>query len=63
MIFDIPALIEFLSGETTLSAGTVVLTGTPEGVGMGHTPPRWLQSGDQCSIEIESIGKLSNSVV
>ena len=62
MIFDIPALIEFLSGETTLAAGTVILTGTPSGVGMGRTPQRWLQPGDCVEIEIEGIGILENSV-
>jgi 2-keto-4-pentenoate hydratase/2-oxohepta-3-ene-1,7-dioic acid hydratase in catechol pathway len=63
MIFDVPALIEFLSGSTTLSAGTVILTGTPHGVGMASKPPRWLQPGDNVSIEIDGIGKLSNPVV
>jgi 2-keto-4-pentenoate hydratase/2-oxohepta-3-ene-1,7-dioic acid hydratase in catechol pathway len=62
MIFDVPALIEFLSGDTTLSAGTVILTGTPEGVGMGRTPQRWLQPGNQVEVEIEGIGVLSNRV-
>ena len=63
MIFDVPALIEFLSGDTTLPVGTVILTGTPEGVGLGRTPPRWLQPGDVVSVEIEKIGKLENGVV
>lgn len=62
MIFDVPALIEFLSGDTTLPAGTVILTGTPEGVGMGRTPQRWLQPGDRVEVEIEGIGVLSNPV-
>lgn len=62
MIFDVPTLIEFLSGSTTLPAGTVILTGTPHGVGMARTPPRWLQSGDTVSIEIEKIGTLTNPV-
>jgi len=62
MIFDIPALIEFLSGETTLAPGTVILTGTPSGVGLGRTPPRWLQPGDRVEVEIEGIGILSNRV-
>ncbi|GAB4242729.1 MAG: hypothetical protein OHK005_06750 [Candidatus Methylacidiphilales bacterium] len=62
MIFDIPALIEFLSGSTTLLPGTVILTGTPSGVGMGRTPPRWLMPGDQVTIEIEGIGSLTNPV-
>ena len=62
MIFDIPALIEFLSGSTTLLPGTVILTGTPHGVGMAAKPPRWLQPGDSVSIEIENIGTLTNPV-
>jgi len=63
MIFDVPALIEFLSGSTTLLPGTVILTGTPHGVGMAAKPPRWLKAGDSVTIEIEKIGKLTNPVV
>lgn len=62
MIFDVPALIEFLSGSTTLLPGTVILTGTPHGVGMASKPPRWLKPGDSVSIEIEKIGRLNNHV-
>jgi 2-keto-4-pentenoate hydratase/2-oxohepta-3-ene-1,7-dioic acid hydratase in catechol pathway len=62
MIFDIPTLIEFLSGSTTLLPGTVILTGTPHGVGMAQKPPRWLKPGDSVTIEIEGIGKLTNPV-
>lgn len=62
MIFDVPTLIEFLSGSTTLPTGTVILTGTPSGVGMAATPPRWLQPGDEVTIEIEKIGRLTNPV-
>ncbi|MES1208633.1 MAG: fumarylacetoacetate hydrolase family protein [Pseudomonadota bacterium] len=62
MIFDVPRLIEFLSGSTTLPAGTVILTGTPEGVGMARTPPRWLAPGDVVTVEIECIGQLTNPV-
>ena len=62
MIFDVPTLIEFLSGSTTLLPGTVILTGTPHGVGMAQKPPRWLKPGDSVSIEIEKIGTLTNSV-
>jgi 2-keto-4-pentenoate hydratase/2-oxohepta-3-ene-1,7-dioic acid hydratase in catechol pathway len=62
MIFDVPALIEFLSGSTTLLPGTVILTGTPHGVGMARKPPRWLQAGDRVSVEIEGIGVLTNPV-
>lgn len=63
MIFDVPALIEFLSGSTTLLPGTVILTGTPHGVGMGRNPPRFLKAGETVTIEIERIGTLSNPVI
>jgi 2-keto-4-pentenoate hydratase/2-oxohepta-3-ene-1,7-dioic acid hydratase in catechol pathway len=63
MIFDVPTLIEFLSGSTTLLPGTVILTGTPHGVGMARQPARWLKAGDEVTIEIEKIGKLTNPVI
>lgn len=63
MIFDVPALLEFLSADTTLPAGSVILTGTPHGVGMARTPPAWLRAGDVVAIEIEGIGALENPVV
>jgi 2-keto-4-pentenoate hydratase/2-oxohepta-3-ene-1,7-dioic acid hydratase in catechol pathway len=62
MIFNVPTLIEFLSGSTTLLPGTVILTGTPHGVGMAQKPPRWLKAGDSVTIEIEKIGALHNPV-
>jgi 2-keto-4-pentenoate hydratase/2-oxohepta-3-ene-1,7-dioic acid hydratase in catechol pathway len=62
MIFDVPRLIEFLSGSTTLLPGTVIFTGTPSGVGMARTPPRYLELGDIVTVEIEKIGKLTNPV-
>jgi 2-keto-4-pentenoate hydratase/2-oxohepta-3-ene-1,7-dioic acid hydratase in catechol pathway len=63
MIFDVPSLIAFLSGSTTLLPGTLIFTGTPEGVGMAANPPRWLQPGDEVSVSIEGIGTLTNPVV
>ena len=63
MIFDVPEIISFLSGSTTLLPGSVILTGTPHGVGMASTPPRWLKPGDSVSIEIDGIGKLTNPVI
>jgi 2-keto-4-pentenoate hydratase/2-oxohepta-3-ene-1,7-dioic acid hydratase in catechol pathway len=63
MIFKIPALIEYISGITPLEAGDVISTGTPEGVGMGRTPPRWLRPGEEIAIEIEGIGELRNPTV
>ena len=62
-IFDVPTLISFLSGSTTLEAGTVISTGTPQGVGMARKPPVWLKPGDEVSIEIDGIGKLTNPVI
>jgi 2-keto-4-pentenoate hydratase/2-oxohepta-3-ene-1,7-dioic acid hydratase in catechol pathway len=63
MIFDVPTLIEFLSGSTVLLPGTVILTGTPHGVGAARKPPVFLQHGDSVSIEIERIGTLTNPVI
>jgi 2-keto-4-pentenoate hydratase/2-oxohepta-3-ene-1,7-dioic acid hydratase in catechol pathway len=63
MIFPVAELIAFLSGSTTLEPGTVILTGTPSGVGMGSDPPRWLTPGDSVSIAIEGIGTLTNPVM
>jgi 2-keto-4-pentenoate hydratase/2-oxohepta-3-ene-1,7-dioic acid hydratase in catechol pathway len=62
MIFDVPALIESLSSTMTLRAGSVILTGTPQGVGFARTPPVWMKEGDTCVIEIERIGRLKNLV-
>jgi 2-keto-4-pentenoate hydratase/2-oxohepta-3-ene-1,7-dioic acid hydratase in catechol pathway len=62
MIFSAREIIEFLSHETTLQVGTVILTGTPQGVGMARTPPLWLQDGDTVTIEIEGIGALTNPI-
>ena len=63
MIFPVAELIEFLSASTTLQAGTVILTGTPSGVGMAADPPRWLKPGDTVEVEIEGIGVLRNRVI
>ena len=63
LIFDVPTLIAFLSGSTTLLPGTLILTGTPSGVGSAQDPRRFLMSGDEVTVEIEGIGKLTNFVV
>ena len=63
MIFDVPTLIEFLSASKTLLPGTVILTGTPHGVGFARKPPVFLKAGDSVSVEIERIGTLTNPVV
>lgn len=62
LIFDIPTLIETLSAGFALLPGDIIATGTPVGVGIGFNPPRFLQSGDKVEIEIDGLGRLSNSV-
>ena len=62
MVFDVRSLISFLSADRTLPAGTVILTGTPEGVGFARNPPTWLQPGDTVQVDIENLGTLSNPV-
>lgn len=63
MIFDVPTLIAFLSGSTTLLPGTVIITGTPHGVGFARKPPVFLKPGDSVTIEIDRIGALTNPVI
>src|SRR5690349_3085589 len=60
LIFDIPTLIETISAGITLYPGDVIATGTPVGVGIGFTPPKFLQPGDRVTIEIDGLGRLSN---
>ncbi len=61
MIFNIRFLIAHLSRAFTLNPGDMILTGTPSGVGKAMDPPEFLGQGSHVSIEIEGIGKLSNS--
>jgi 2-keto-4-pentenoate hydratase/2-oxohepta-3-ene-1,7-dioic acid hydratase in catechol pathway len=63
MIFNISDIISNLSRSMTLLPGTVILTGTPEGVGFTRQPPLFLRDGDVVSVEIEKIGTLTNRVV
>ena len=60
MIFDVPTLIETCSRGITLHPGDVIATGTPAGVGMGFSPPKWLRAGDSVRIEIDGIGAIDN---
>jgi 2-keto-4-pentenoate hydratase/2-oxohepta-3-ene-1,7-dioic acid hydratase in catechol pathway len=62
LIFDVPALIEYISRSITLNPGDVILTGTPPGVGFARKPPVFLQSGDKVEVEIEKIGTLVNHI-
>ena len=63
MIFNVEQVISHLSRSMTLLPGTVILTGTPEGVGFTRQPPVFLREGDVVSVEIEGIGTLTNPVV
>lgn len=63
MLFPVADLIAFLSRDTTLLPGTLILTGTPPGVGVARNPPRFLADGDRVSVEIQGIGALENAVV
>ena len=62
LIFDVPALIETISRSVTLSPGDIIATGTPEGVGIGFKPPRFLKDGDVVEVEVSGIGIIRNTV-
>jgi 2-keto-4-pentenoate hydratase/2-oxohepta-3-ene-1,7-dioic acid hydratase in catechol pathway len=62
MIFSTPRLISYLSEDTTLLPGTVILTGTPSGVGFTRNPPVFLKPGDKIEMTIERLGTLINRV-
>lgn len=62
MIFNVRHLVHFLSQGLTLLPGTVILTGTPPGVGVARKPPVFLKDGDTVTVSIEGIGELSNPV-
>jgi 2-keto-4-pentenoate hydratase/2-oxohepta-3-ene-1,7-dioic acid hydratase in catechol pathway len=63
LIFDIPTLIATLSATTTLLPGDIIATGTPAGVGIGFTPPKYLQPGDRVRVAISGLGALCNPVI
>ncbi len=57
MIFSVREIISYMSRYMELRVGDIIATGTPEGVGMGQTPQRWLQPGDVMEVEIEGLGR------
>ena len=63
LIFDIPRLIASISAAVRLEAGDVIATGTPAGVGIGFTPPRFLVPGDRMEVTIDPIGTLANPCI
>jgi len=62
LIFDVPTLIETIAAGIALAPGDLIATGTPAGVGIGFTPPKFLRSGDVVRIEIQGIGVLENTI-
>lgn len=62
MIFPVAELVAFLSRDTTLLPGTIILTGTPSGVGFARRPEVFLKPGDRVAVEVERIGVLENPV-
>ena len=63
LIFDIPTIIETLSATMTLLPGDIIATGTPEGVGIGHKPPRYLRPGDRMAVSFTGLGTLENVIM
>jgi len=63
MIYPVDAILEWVSKGMTLLPGTVIATGTPDGVGFARTPPEFIRSGDVMEAEVEGIGTLRNRVV
>lgn len=62
LIFDVPTIVETLAAGVTLYPGDIIATGTPAGVGIGFSPPKYLRDGDIVAIEIGGLGRLENRV-
>jgi 2-keto-4-pentenoate hydratase/2-oxohepta-3-ene-1,7-dioic acid hydratase in catechol pathway len=63
LVFDVPALIEYISAGVTLEPGDIISTGTPAGVGYRRKPRRFLKPGDTVRVEVSNIGALENPVI
>ncbi len=63
MIFGVADIVSFVSQAITLEPGDLIITGTPAGVGAFRDPKVWLQPGDEITIEIDGLGRISNPVV
>jgi 2-keto-4-pentenoate hydratase/2-oxohepta-3-ene-1,7-dioic acid hydratase in catechol pathway len=63
MIFGVAEVVSFVSEAITLEPGDLIITGTPAGVGAFRDPPVWLQPGDEITIEIDGVGRITNPVV
>jgi 2-keto-4-pentenoate hydratase/2-oxohepta-3-ene-1,7-dioic acid hydratase in catechol pathway len=60
MIFSVATIVAFVSRHATLKPGDVIATGTPQGVLLGEKEPQWLKAGDEVSVEIQGLGRLTN---
>lgn len=63
LIFRVPQLIEHISSVTPLEPGDIISTGTPQGVGLGRKPQRWLKPGETITVEVQGLGQLVNPTV
>ena len=63
MVFGCRQLVSYLSHCMTLLPGSIIMSGTPAGVGMGRKPPVWLKAGDTVTVDIEGVGALTNGVI
>jgi acylpyruvate hydrolase len=63
LVFDVASLVSIISEAITLSAGDLIVTGTPSGIAAARTPQFWMKPGDVCEVEVERIGILRNPIM
>jgi 2-keto-4-pentenoate hydratase/2-oxohepta-3-ene-1,7-dioic acid hydratase in catechol pathway len=63
MVFTVAEIISYISQYLPLKPGDVILTGTPEGVILGMDPKVWMKPGDEVTIEVEGLGRLTNRLI
>jgi 2-keto-4-pentenoate hydratase/2-oxohepta-3-ene-1,7-dioic acid hydratase in catechol pathway len=63
MLFPVARLVAYISEFMTLLPGDVIATGTPDGVGRGRNPPRYLRAGETVEVEVEGLGRQRHKVV
>lgn len=63
LLFGVADIVSFSSQGQTLEKGTIIMTGTPSGVAMGMSPPKWLKDGDVVEVKIQHLGTIRNRMV